>query len=397
MVFVRNINVLSRKHLKKGLVKLSIMKNKVYYLVFLLSLSLSIKVLADPVKVGLILPLSGPIADYGATIKNGIQLAQSEKPEEFNNSIEFVYEDARYDAKLAISAFHKLTKSDKVNLVYLFGTTCSAAVAPIAEQNKVPTIILSGEPFITGGKKYIIDFHNRLNDIALATLKELRSRGHSKFAIVKTEVQYLESLVDAFKANLNEKETFTILDSFAPDANPDLKTTVLKVKNGLDKKEFDAIGVFLLTGQISTFFQKMDLYKIKASTFGSDVFGQIEEMKKAGPAAVDGIYATLAVSEEFSNKYYSTYGNRAQLQYAANSYDLANLLLSLFSKYNSKISSDEIIDLIKKSPPTQGALGNYYFTEEDPSKLKNAGNRFIFPIEMRKVSIDGTSLSLSKN
>ncbi len=373
------------------------MKNKFNYIIFLISLSLTVNALADPVKVGLMIPLSGPTADFGAALRNGIQLAQSERPNEFNKTIEFIYEDVKFEPKLAISTFHKLTKSNKVNMIYVFGSGNAATIAPISEQNKIPTVVLTGEPFVVAGKKYVMDFHNRLSDLAVATLNEMRSKGYSKFGIVKTEVQYLESLVDAIKLNLKENETFTIIDSFPPDVNPDLKMTVLKVKNSLEKKEFDSIGVFLLTGQISNFFQKMELYKITAPTFGSTFFGQVEEMKKAGTTANGGIYAALSATEEFSNKYFNTFGNRAQIQFAAGSYDLANLLLKIFSESDSKISAEEILEKIKKSSPTQGALGNYYFTEEDPSKLKNAGSRFNFPIEIKKVSLDGTSVSLNKN
>ena len=56
-------------------------------------------VLAEPsniFQVGLVLPLTGPAADYGVAIKNCIDLAIKDRPELFTN-IKFNYEDAAYD------------------------------------------------------------------------------------------------------------------------------------------------------------------------------------------------------------------------------------------------------------------------------------------------------------
>ena len=163
---------------RKRVVKVMSVKNKLCYVIFLISISFSISVFADPVKVGLLLPLTGPTADFGAALRNGVELAKSEKPNEFNKSIEFIYEDVKLEPKLAISSIHKLTKSNKVNLIYVFGSGNAATIAPISEQNKIPTIVLTGEPFVAGGKKYVVDFHNRLSDMGLATLNEMRSKGY---------------------------------------------------------------------------------------------------------------------------------------------------------------------------------------------------------------------------
>jgi ABC-type branched-subunit amino acid transport system substrate-binding protein len=61
----------------------------------------------EKLKVGLVLPLTGKAADYGFAIKNCIDLAQRDRPELFNN-ITFIYEDAAYEPRLAVSSLNKL-------------------------------------------------------------------------------------------------------------------------------------------------------------------------------------------------------------------------------------------------------------------------------------------------
>jgi ABC-type branched-subunit amino acid transport system substrate-binding protein len=349
---------------------------------------------SEPIKVGVLIPLSGIVADYGEALKNGLELAQSEIPEHTRKTVEFIYEDTRYDSKVSLSAYNKLVRNDRVDLTYIFGTNAAAILAPLSELNKIPTIVLSGEPFVAGGRKYVLDFHNRLEDIALSTLMYLRSKGHHKFGIVKTEVQYLESLVGALQSNLNAQESLVIIDSFQPDANPNLNSTVMKVKRGLANNEYDSIGVFLLTGQISSFYQKMAHYKINPITFGSDVLGQLDEMKKAGPTATGGIFATINTSDAFSKKYFDKFKKTTHLQYAANTYDLVKLLYAELSSSAKKLTAEEILTKLENTKLTSGASGDFYFLNESQTKLKNPGKRLIFQIAIKQLLADGSSIKI---
>ena len=65
------------------------------------------------VKIGVILPLSGSMATLGGAIRNGIELARSERPELFGR-IKFIYEDDQYDIKQSIAAYRKLRDLDNI-------------------------------------------------------------------------------------------------------------------------------------------------------------------------------------------------------------------------------------------------------------------------------------------
>lgn len=70
-------------------------------------------------KVGAVLPLTGAAADYGIAIKNCVELAKKDRPEIFTN-IDFIFEDAAYDPKTAISAYRSLTDGQRVDLTLTF-------------------------------------------------------------------------------------------------------------------------------------------------------------------------------------------------------------------------------------------------------------------------------------
>ncbi len=59
----------------------------------------------EPFRTGVIIPLTGPLAEYGGAISNGITLARETRPELFS-SCEFTIEDSAYKTTQALSAFH---------------------------------------------------------------------------------------------------------------------------------------------------------------------------------------------------------------------------------------------------------------------------------------------------
>jgi len=116
---------------------------------------------AQPIKLGLIYPLSGPIAYDGQSVVNGAKLAT----EEINKKggllggrrIELVIEDGQGLPAQSLAAAEKLINRDKVvALMGCYRSSASLAVQPIAGKNKIPMMsVVSSAPKLTeGGFKY---------------------------------------------------------------------------------------------------------------------------------------------------------------------------------------------------------------------------------------------------
>lgn len=113
----------------------------------------------DIVKIGVILPLTGNLAEPGKRILNGIKLSEGN-----SDNYELIIEDSAADPKKSINAIKKLIHQDKVNIVIGDMTSsCTLAIAPIAEKNKV--ILLSpgaSSPKLSNAGEYI--FRNWMSD-----------------------------------------------------------------------------------------------------------------------------------------------------------------------------------------------------------------------------------------
>lgn len=113
----------------------------------------------DTIKIGNIAPLTGPIATYGESHRNGVQLAVdlvNEGGGVLGKRIELINEDDQGDPVVGASAAHKLIERDKVvAIVGPVPSTIGMAVAPIAENAKVPMVVTGTNPAITPGKDFV--------------------------------------------------------------------------------------------------------------------------------------------------------------------------------------------------------------------------------------------------
>jgi branched-chain amino acid transport system substrate-binding protein len=103
-----------------------------------------------PVKIGVVVPLSGNVKSFGESTRNGVSIAL-QQAEDAGWNIETVYADSKCDAQQAISVTEDLIINQGVH--YIIGAVCSSASIPmseIAEENQVVQISpVSTNPQVT--------------------------------------------------------------------------------------------------------------------------------------------------------------------------------------------------------------------------------------------------------
>ena len=113
--------------------------------------------LAQNIKVGGFLPMTGAVAAYGQDAKVGIEIAMGMKPTVLGRKVEFVIADTKSDKIEAANAMSRLIERDKVFAVIgemISGNTMAGA--PIAEKAMIPVVSPTAtNPLVTQGKKYI--------------------------------------------------------------------------------------------------------------------------------------------------------------------------------------------------------------------------------------------------
>ncbi len=115
-------------------------------------------VMAKEVKIGVVLPLTGPIAAFGQTSKGGLDIAYEQNSKLKNgDTIKLVILDDRGDKVEAATAVKRLLDKDGVSVILgEVASSNSMAMAPVAEKAKTPMIThASTNPRVTKGKKYV--------------------------------------------------------------------------------------------------------------------------------------------------------------------------------------------------------------------------------------------------
>lgn len=330
-------------------------------------------------KVGVILSLTGVTAEYGYAIQNGIRLAEARFPE-IRNQITFLFEDAEDDTRRAVSAFHKLTSVDKVNLVYVWGVSFCNALAPIAESRNVPLIGQCISRNLSKDRKYVIRFMGDAQQYMDQLVAYASSKGWKRLGMVIADNPYLEDMLDALKTSTGSDITVEIIDRYLSNQN-DFRSTIMRLKNS----NYDAIGVFLAAGQISQFYIQARDLRLGKSTFGTNFTDTYSEIELAKGSMEGTIFANNYVSPEFIKEYRNKFGSESQVQWAALSYEFAHHLWQSIAHEELNQPLAILNAFISLIPQPSGAVGGYKFISD-----LDKGRYFSFPLAMKIVRSNHT-------
>ena len=333
-----------------------------------------------PVKIGLALPLSGPLSEYGVAARNGVDLARSDSPELFTN-LSFIVEDHLYDNRSAIAACSKLLELDKVDLLYLWGYGPVQVVVPLAERNKFPLIAVSAEGTVTVGRDYSIRFNFHANQLGETLLRYLRSQGFRRLAVIKIEQAFLNGILQGLETHLNQDERLEVI-GIHDSQDSDFRSSIAKLK----AKSYDAVGVLLPSGQISQFYRQAAQLKLTLPSFGTHYFESHSEIQQAQGHMQGAVFATIGVSDAFREKYIAQFGNDSRITFAGAAYDIAILAGRILNRLRVRPSAIQLLDLFRTTEAQHGVTGIYRYVNNS-----QVGPSFEFTPIVRRVERNGFS------
>ncbi len=317
-------------------------------------------------KIGVLLPLTGNIGEYGERVRKGIELAREEIRD---IKIEVVYEDTQGIPRLGISGAKKLVDVDKVR--YIIGAVSSSvtlAVEPITTRKKVLLFSpASSSPKLSGISPYFV--RNWPSD-------DLEAKAMAKFAygnlnirnvvIFYVENDYGLGLKDTFK------NTFETLGGKVLGAeryslnNVDFRAFISKYKD-----KFPDIDAFYIGGyhrEMASFVKQLRELGYRGTILAATNFSVPEAIKLAGKYA-EGVYVSTPYidfsrgrAKEFYEKFKKKFGYEPS-QFEANGYDALMLIAEGIKQYDYE-DTLEVANYIKSLKNYEGAGGIMSFTEK---------------------------------
>lgn len=357
---------------------------KTLILLFVYSI-MNITVAAE-LKIGLVVPMSGPFASYGKQIKNGIDLYLAEHGDVVaERTIKVITkDDTGISPAVAKRQAQGLLVKDKVDILAGFALTPNAfAVAPLATQAKVPMVVLNAATSsITEKSPNIVRVSMTLPQNTMPMAQWAYANGiHRVYTLVS-------DYGPGHDAEKQFQKTFTTLGGEiigavrTPVSTPDYAPYLQKIK---DAKP-DAVFFFVPNGEQGVALAKgakergLEQSGIRIIATG-DVVDEdvIDAMGDAATGMITAFHYSAAhdspENHAFVAAYQAKYPNERPNFMAVAGYDGMHMIYQALEKTGGDTSADEFIAAVKGmawtsprgpiaiDPQTRDIVQNVYIRE----------------------------------
>jgi branched-chain amino acid transport system substrate-binding protein len=323
---------------------------------------------ADPIKIGMVVPLTGPIADAGRYGTQGAKLAVEELNQAggvLGRPLELVIEDDQSLNPATVLAFAKL--SDDKEIVAFLGPTRSTqiqSIAPSVKQVGRPVMIGGTDPSLTlAGNPWLFRF--RPNDTYTARVMSdfgLNKLGKKKWAIVHSTDAFGTTAKTLFTEALNGQGVTPVLTEGQPNNSPDYTAVALAVK----QSGADVLATFItFEPDVAIFARQLRQLGVNIVWLGSPSITTTTARKLAG-ATLFGTYAVADFHTEanpeakaFSEKYLAAYKTAPDF-FGSWPYDAVHVLAKAITAAGST-DPQKIRDALLSVKDYHGVEGTYTF------------------------------------
>lgn len=282
--------------------------------------------ISEPIKIGVILPLTGEIARYGEEMKRGIELAIEKNKE---TRMEVFYEDHKFDAKEGISAYQKLKNINEVKIMIIATGPVALATSPLANNDQILQMAIAAtSPKYTSEN----DFTFRVTARAEAEDKELAKvifPRYKNVGLLYVNSEFGLGHYGSFKSESEKlKGNIVVEENYLAD-DTDFRTQLLKIKS----KNPEAVFLISTAKSAGIILKQAKELGIKTQFFGMRALQSQDLISIAGETA-NGILYTYSFDPQSENQEikvfvekYKTKYNEVPTSYVAEGYDALDLII----------------------------------------------------------------------
>jgi branched-chain amino acid transport system substrate-binding protein len=305
------------------------------------------------IKIGANLELSGGVASYGQSAKEGIELAIEEINKEGidGKKLELVTVDNKSDAAEATNGALKLATQDKV--VAMIGAATSTntlAQVQIAQDNKIPLIT----PTATNAT--ITNKDGKLNDFVFRTcfIDPFQGTVAANFAtndlkvktaavLIDSSSDYSKGLADSFKKNFEANGGKIVKEEAYIAKDTDFRATLTNIKSA--KPEYIFVPGFY--EEVGLIIKQAREIGLNVPIMGGDGWDSPKLVEIAGTASLDNTFITNHYSsgdsdkkvQDFVTAFKAKYDGKSPDAFTALGYDTVYFLADAIKRAGSSDSA----------------------------------------------------------
>jgi branched-chain amino acid transport system substrate-binding protein len=308
----------------------------------------------DTIKIGIVAPMTGTSAAVGREISDAAHLYIAQHGDTVaGKKIELIVRDDASVPDNAKRLAQELIVNDKVNFLGASLTPSAMAMAPIASEAKVPTVVMvSGTSIVTDKSPYYVRTSFTLGQQSGIIADWAIKNGSKKAVSILSDWAPGAEAGKVFEANFT-KGGGQILDTLkVPLANPDFSPFLQRAHDLAP----DTLFVFVPAGQAGTFarqFSERGLDKSGIKLIGPGDIVDDDDLPSTGDALVGvvtaGLYSAAHPSQlnkDFTAAYKKATGHRANF-IAVSGYDGMNLIYLALKATNGSTDADTVVGAMK--------------------------------------------------
>lgn len=253
-----------------------------------------------PILIGVIEPLSGPVAGSGQNVLWGAEYAVKFINQDGGingQQLQLKVYDSKNDPAEAVNVANKLINSDKVKVIMgAWGSSPTLAVLPIIEKAGVPLVVeTASSPKVTNsGFKYVFRVSPTSDQEAAGAQNDLISKvGVKKAAIIAVNNDWGKGGAAAYTNVLKEKGSEVVSTEFVGADSTDFYPQLTKIKSSAA----DTIIINSEVSQISLIIKQIRELKMTqkiVTTGGSNFSDALLEIAKDSAEGVYSVQQNLA-------------------------------------------------------------------------------------------------------
>ena len=347
---------------------------------------------AEDLKVGLVVPLSGPFASTAQQMMNGVNLYVQQHGDTVagRKVVLIVKDDTGVNPAITKRQAQELLIKDKVDVLAGFGLTPGAfAAAPLAQETKTPMVVMNAATSsITTKSDYITRTSTTLPQVAAPMATWAKQNGVQKVYVIVADYGPGHDAASQFKKTFTAAGGEIVGELHTPLTKPDFAPFLQKIK---DAKP-DALFLFIPNGDQGVAFAKgykergLDQAGIKLLATG-DIATEdmIDAMGDSALGILTSYYYAQAHDSPENKAYVAAYA-KAYPQVRPNmisvaGYDGMHLIYEALKKTGGDASGDKFMAAVK---------GMKWMSPRGPIEIDAATRDIVQNVYIRKVErVDG--------
>lgn len=342
------------------------MKKSALLLSALLLSASALAAIAKEVKVGVIMPMSGPIGGFGQSAYKGLEL-MNELDHKLKNgdTVKLVLIDNKSDKIESANAMEKLVASDKVTAVVgALTSTNTLAITKQADSTKTAVVApVATLPRVTKNRDYVsrVCFIDDFQGIVGANHLYKNLKAKNVALIIDSKQDYSIGLSKAFEKQFKSLGGKIAKKVVITGGDKDFKAQVSAIKAA----KVDAIYMPIYSNEAALFVVQAHQLGLKVPMVGGDGVVADDVFFKVAKGAANGVMVSnyydptakqTARGEEFAKAYDKKYGEEVHM-FAAMAADAYNVIIAAMNQCKDPADKTCVNTKIRATKDFEGVSG----------------------------------------